>query len=853
MFRMSSQLGSRRVAIASLTVVLSLLSLPLALNAQERGGDDAGTQTIEERTSGMQQIDGFFPLYWDDSRGEIWMEIPRLDEEVLQVMGLGAGLGSNDIGLDRGALQGSRIVKFERVGPKILMVQPNYRFRASTTNTAERKAVEDAFARSVLWSFDVAAQTGDRFLVAATPFFVRDGNNLAGRLSPGSYRFDNGRSTVYLPMTMGFPSNTEIEVELTFVQQPGAGGRGGFGGGAFEGVGSVAATGEAASIRMHYSFVELPDDDYETRRQDPRAGYGGISYADYSAPLGEEMRQSFLRRHRLEKADPNAEMSEAVEPIIYYLDPGTPEPIRSALMEGARWWNEAFEAAGFIDAFQVELLPEGASSHDIRYNVINWVHRSTRGWSTGGSVTDPRTGEIIKGVVTLGSLRIRQDYMIAEGLLSPYVEGDETPPELAEWGLARIRQLSAHEVGHTIGLSHNYYNSEAGRISVLDYPHPLVTLNADGSLDYSEVYDVGIGEWDKVAINYGYREFPGGEDDPAALQAILDEAWDDDIRFMTNQDVATTAQADQWANGSDMSDELDRMMDVRAAAMSRFGERAIKTGAPMATIEEVLVPLYMHHRYQVEATASAIGGVEYVYAMRGDGRVPSQPVSADYQSRALESLLATVTPSALALPRSVLNSIPPRPPGFGRSRELFPRYTGGMFDAVTPAVVAAEHTIGNIFNAQRGARLVQQNALDPSLPGLAAVIDRVIEATFTAPVADAYEAEIRRAVTGVVVNRLTTMANGAQMPQVKAISMMKLSELQGRMGQMMAQADPSEMAHLFMLTNDVERFMNRPGAAASAPQNLAAPPGAPIGSPAFDWIWDVEPPEAWMDTFLWWN
>src|SRR5690606_30894016 len=287
----------------------------------------------------------------------------------------------------------------------------------------------------------------------------------------------------------------------------------------FEGVGDVAATNAAASLRVHHSFVQLPDGNYQPRRYDPRSGFGAVSYQDYAAPLGQPMTQRFIRRHRLEKANPAAAVSEPVEPIVYYLDPGAPEPIRSALLDGARWWSQAFEAAGFRNAFRVELLPEGASSLDVRYNVINWVHRSTRGWSYGASVTDQGTGEIIKGNVTLGSLRIRQDYMIAEGLLSPYASGTETPPELLEWALARIRQLSAHEVGHTLGIGHNYYDSKAGRISVMDYPHPLVTLKPDGSLDYSDVYDDKIGEWDKIAIRWGYSDFPEGTNEKAALDA----------------------------------------------------------------------------------------------------------------------------------------------------------------------------------------------------------------------------------------------------------------------------------------------------------------------------------------------
>jgi hypothetical protein len=643
-------------------------------------------------------------------------------------------------------------------------------------------------------------------------------------------------------MTKGFPTNTEMEVELTFVRQPG--GERGFGGGAFEGVSSVAASGEAVSLRVHQSFVEVPDDNYKPRVADPRSGYGALTYRDYSVPLGESMDRQLIRRHRLEKVDPSAPMSDPVEPIVYYLDPGVPEPIRSALLEGASWWNQAFEAAGYRNAFRVELRPDSISPLDARYNVINWAHRSTRGWSYGGSVTDPRTGEIIKGVVTLGSLRIRQDYMIAEGLLAPYEEGDETPPELADWALARIRQLSAHEVGHTLGLGHNYYDSEAGRISVMDYPHPLIRLNPDGSFDYSEVYDVGIGEWDKVTIAYGYQDFPDGTDEATALQAILDEAWDRDIFYLSNQDVSAHPRVDQWSNGTDPAAELNRMMEVRRVALSRFGETAIKNGMPLAVMEEVLVPLYMHHRYQVTAAASALGGLYYVYAIRGDGREPVRFVPAREQWAALVALLATLDPTELALPKPLLDRLPPRPSGYGRTRELFPRYTGSMFDAITPAVVAANHTIASILDDQRAARVVEQRALDQSLPGLEAVLEALYDATFGINSDDPYQAEVSRAVERVFTDQLMHLAANAPMPQVRAIASAKLAQMREVLEQSSGGLS-AEAAHHAKISRDIARFLERPASEFGQPTTPSAPPGAPIGEPAMDWLERLDQPCAW--------
>lgn len=828
--------------LSLVAIAATLLTTPAY--AQGRGNQEPGggsPPSIAERTKNLKKMDGFFPLYWDENAGKLLVEIPKLQMEVLYSTGMATGLGSNDIGIDRGQTTGSRIVTFEKAGPRILMVQPNYQFRALTQNAAEAKTVRDAFARSVLWSFPIAAASDGRFLVDYNEFLVRDWNEMAGRLSPGTYRFEAGRSSVYAPGLAAFPKNSEMEAELTFVRGTGgaAGGRGGGPGGRFfEGVGSVAASAEAASVRVHHSIVELPGPGFEPRLYDPRSGFFGLSYENYAALPGQPMTLRFANRHRLQKKDPAAAVSEAVEPIIYYLDPGTPEPIRSALLDGARWWNQAFEAAGYRNAFQVQLLPGDASPLDVRYNVINWVHRSTRGWSYGASVTDPRTGEIIKGNVTLGSLRVRQDYMIAEGLLSPYKAGTETPRELLDWSIARLRQLSAHEVGHTIGIGHNYYDSKAGRASVMDYPHPLVTLKDDGTLDYAQVYDDGIGEWDKIAVRWGYTDFAPGTDVKAALDAIIEEGHKQDLFYLTNQDLGAHANVNQWSNGTDAAAELDRMMKVRASAMARFGEQAIKKGEPLATIEEVLVPLYLHHRYQVEAAAAVVGGLHYTYALRGGNTEPVRFASAAEQAKALDAILATLTPSALALPRPLLKTIPPRPSGYGQSRELFPRYTGQMFDVITPAIAAADMTVSFLLNEARAARLVEQHALDRTLPGLHGVIDKLLAATFGPAPADAYEAEIQRAVQRVVVERMMSLADGADMSQVRAIVSAKLKSRTTALGA--AGATPAA-AHRQLLAADITRFLERPAAPVARTPLPAPPPGAPIGEPAMEWLRQIEP------------
>ncbi len=815
----------RTLLVAVISILLAGTSSPAV--AQER-------PTIAEKTRGMQKLDGLVPLYWDHSAGTLWMEITRFDSELLYIRSLAAGVGSNDIGLDRGEIGASAVVRFERVGPKVLMVQPNQRFRVESNNPDEIRALEEAFATSVLWGFTIKAETDGAVLVDITPFLLRDAHGVADQL-PGAYGLDKTRSAVYLPRTKGFPRNTELEATLTFTGHAGGSGPG-FGRGSLQ---NVVPAPQAVTVRQHHSFVELPDDGYTPRAYDPRAGYGNISYNDYSVPLGEPMTKRFLRRHRLVKRDPTEPISEAVEPIIYHLDRGTPEPVRSALLEGARWWDQAFEAAGYRNAFEVRMMPEGADNLDVRYNVIQWVHRSTRGWSYGNSVTDPRTGEIIKGHVTLGSLRVRQDYLLAEGLLSPYLDGDEEPTELSDMALARIRQLSAHEVGHTLGLGHNYYASSQGRISVMDYPHPLVTVNQDGQFDLSDAYDVGIGAWDKVAITYGYEDFAQSVNQPEALDTVLADAWAEDIRYMTGQDTNANPRVHIWANGTDPGAELLRMMDVRRAALQRFGESAIKNGTPLALLEEALVPLFLHHRFQIDAAASALGGLNYVYAFRGDGREPVNAVSAADQRAALTALMRTLQANELTIPESVLALIPPRPAGFEQHRELFPRFTGSMFDRITPAIVVADLTLSNIFQPARAARLVEQHALDATVPGLAEVVETVLEATFDTASSNGYESELQRAVQRVVVDRLIQLGSVAPMAQVRALSAYWLEDLAQRVeasAEFTGLEGVAERAHLAALRRDIRRYLDRPG---GIPEPLAlpmAPPGSPIGDPGLGWL-----------------
>ncbi|MEM6633388.1 MAG: zinc-dependent metalloprotease, partial [Bacteroidota bacterium] len=634
-------------------------------------------------------------------------------------------------------------------------------------------------------------------------FLLRDAHNVTGRMKrskQGGYRLDKSRSSMNLDRTRNFPQNTEIDVRLTFSGEPQ---------GAW--VRSVTPSPDAVTVQQHHSFVQLPDDGYTPRPFDPRSGFMFLSYQDYGTPIDQPLVKRFIRRHRLEKKDPSAEKSEAVEPLVYYLDPGIPEPVMSALKEGAAWWNQAFEAAGYENAFQVEVLPEDADPLDVRYNVIQWVHRSTRGWSYGSSVYDPRTGEIIKGHVSLGSLRVRQDFMIAQGLVTAYEAGKEVDPRLMEMALARLRQLSAHEVGHTLGLVHNYTASAVDRSSVMDYPHPYIQLKG-GEIDFSAAYDIGIGEWDKQAITYGYQDFPEGTDEAESLDNMLNAAFAGGLKFLPDQDARPFGSAHPlahlWDNGTYPTVEMERLLTVRKAALESFGEENIAMRQPMATLEEVLVPLYLSHRYQVEAVAKVIGGLEYTYSLRGDSKPGTQIVSAGKQRKALEVLLSTLSPETLELPENLIAMIPPHPLGYRRGRESFSTRTGGTFDPIAAASSAANHTLTFLLHPDRAARLVEYHARDAAIPGLTEVLESLVDATIKANPAEGLTAEIQKEVNDLATKHMIHLGlQEATNPQVRALVMYHLQNLHEWLEERES-ATPEWAAHYQNLAREIDQFLD---------------------------------------------
>ncbi len=717
---------------------------------------------IMDKLKSMKAYSGFFNFYYDENSDKIYLSVDKLNQEFLYVYSLSQGVGNNDLGLDRGQLGNEQVVFFEKQGNKIFLIQPNYQYRANTNNALEKMSVQQAFAKSVLFGFKIEGQENGNYLIDATDFLLQDAHGVLKTLTrakQGSYQLDKSRSSLLLERTKSFPKNSEFEARLTFS-----------GNGTGAEIRSVAPNPDYVTVVEHHSFIELPDNQYQPRVYDPRSGSNAISFMDYASPVTESIEKKWITRHRLVKKNPELAVSEAVKPIIYYLDNGTPEPIRSALLEGGRWWNQAFEAIGYKDAFQVKMLPDDADPMDVRYHVIQWVHRSTRGWSYGASISDPRTGEIIKGHVSLGSLRIRQDFMIAQSLMNaPYAKSNQNNKAMLDMALARIRQLSSHEIGHTLGFAHNYAASARANSSVMDYPHPQVAFIGK-EIDLSKAYDRNIGEWDKVSVDYAY-----GQHTDAELPKILDKAYEKGLRFITDFDARNPGgahiYAHLWDNGSTIVDELQRILGIRNQAIKQFSVDNMREGESYSKLEDMFVPLYFMHRYQTEAVSKMIGGYEYNYAIKGGKELVLKPASKALQLEALQQLMRTLQANEIAIPKEKLSLFPPRAFGFPRTRESFKSKTGLTFDALGAVETAAEFTLDFLFHPDRISRIQQNHAIDVQNLGLNELLQIISQHTIEKSWSEPYLMAAQETINFKICEALL---NTWQAPSLSALAKMEL-------------------------------------------------------------------------------
>ena len=767
-----------------------------------------------------QEAKGFLNLYYEESEGELYLEVNRLNQPFILVTSLPQGVGSNDIGLDRGQLGQTRMVQFERQGPYVLLKQLNTQYRANTSDAAEQRAVEEAFADSVLWQGKVIEGKPD--LVAINDLVLNDLHGVSSVLQQteqGNYQLDLSRSVILPKGIKSFEKNADVDVQLTFKGDV-AGAQ----------VAQVTPDGTLMSVRMRYSFVELPDTDYQPRAYHPMSGYLSDEYRDYATPFNQPLVQRFILRHRLQKVHPGPAPSEVVKPITYYLDPGVPEPIRSALLDGARWWETAFTRAGFINGFKVELLPVDADPQDIRYNMIQWVHRATRGWSYGAALTDPRTGEIIKGQVTLGSLRVRQDYLIAKGLTAGWQDRVAAEKAATALSLARIRQLAADEVGHTLGLDHNFAASTNQDASVMDYPHPKIQLKGN-DIDISAPYTTGVGPWDDFTIAYGYSDQGDARTQQALQVDLLADVAKRGLRYIgeadSRQKDASQAYASLWDSGDDPIDQLGKLNKIRTKAIADFSSAALLPNEPLGELADAFAPIYLLTRYQIDAVAKFIGGTDYNYQSIGEGSRWSY-IAPQLQLTGLDALLNTLDAASLTVPQTLLDSLVPKAGNYHVTRESFDSGLGAINDPLGMAEVFSRHTVSLLLMPKRLNRVSQASMADSEQLSVTTLLDKLFAATLYQEDKLALVEGVWMRVNAVVIDEvLATLHDPQTSPEVRAAINDRAQFVIKQLKAKSNRANVSLAAHYTWLQQGLTAGLTD-AKVKLIPKPLTLPPGSPI-------------------------
>jgi len=767
--------------------------------------------------SGLERREGYIPLLWDAEQGRLLFELTRFDQDILYFTSVAKGSGSGSVGLEWAGAGEGGVIQFQRVGPKVLVVEKNLRFRAGSGGPGIEKGIDASFPDSILASLPVVRTDGARVIVDATPLVVRDAADFAAPRAGGrggvqaaelvagtTWRFDPARSAIYLPHTKGFPKNSEVEVTVTYEAQSGG-----------------ARTSPEARVltgRLHYSFVEPPVG-YKPRAADPRIGVQSIRFTDYSLPPASTNAVEWIRRHRLEKKDPKAALSEPKEPIVYYLDAAVPEPTRSAMKDGFLWWNKAFEAAGFKNALQIKDSPPDMDPMDVRYNQIYWVDRDERGYSTGGGLTDPRTGEILAARVRLESDRVRtvsrywQTYEPPTGgdqngdVALPAYSTPETEQQLV---LLRQALLTAHETGHTLGFDHNWTSSMNDRASVMEYPSPRIKI-VNGRIDLTDAYQKEIGAYDIMTVRYAYTEFP-----PAQEKAGLDNIIKDMRKQGLNYTPATDPRWNRYDDGPDPAEYMRQTAAQRKILLANYGPAVLKDGEPYGDLRGIrLWMTYLHHRWSIDSGVRYIGGMYTNFAVKGEALPPTEIVPAAKQREILGLLLDDVDPASLAIPEHLLASLTVAiDRGAGNARgpdqENMESSTGYAFDHLAAARTIAGLVFDQIFQPETAARLIGFADRQPNALTLPETIDACAKKVFSETAPAGMLRSLQRQTQRVFVDALMTLgASPSATPDVKAVVAASLAALKTQVAGL-KDADPVNEASLRQIERDLTRYAQNP-------------------------------------------